>query len=69
MPCPPWLDHSNNTWRRVEVMKLLIMQFSSATYHFILLRSTYSPQQNVLRQPQSPSETNFHIHTNPQVKL
>jgi hypothetical protein len=30
MPCPshhPWLDHSNYTWRRVQVMKLLIMQF------------------------------------------
>jgi hypothetical protein len=29
MPCPshhPWLDHS--VWRRVQVMKLLIMQFS-----------------------------------------
>jgi hypothetical protein len=22
---PPWLDHSNYTWRRVKVMKLLIM--------------------------------------------
>jgi hypothetical protein len=22
---PPWLDHSNYTWRRVQVMKLLIM--------------------------------------------
>jgi hypothetical protein len=31
VPClshPPWLDHSNYTWRRVQVMKLLIMQFS-----------------------------------------
>jgi hypothetical protein len=30
MPCPPhrpWLDHSNYTWRRVQVMKLLIMQY------------------------------------------
>jgi hypothetical protein len=29
MPCPshpPWLDHSNYTWRRVQVMKLLIKQ-------------------------------------------
>jgi hypothetical protein len=29
MPCPfhpPWLDHSNYTWRRVHVMKLLVMQ-------------------------------------------
>jgi hypothetical protein len=28
MPCPshpPWLDHSNYTWRRVQVMKLLIL--------------------------------------------
>jgi hypothetical protein len=27
---PPWLDHSNYTWRRVQVMKLLIMQLSSS---------------------------------------
>jgi hypothetical protein len=30
MPCPshpPWLNHSNYTWKRVQVMKLLIMQF------------------------------------------
>jgi hypothetical protein len=28
MPCPshpPWLDHSNYTWRRVQVMKLDIL--------------------------------------------
>jgi hypothetical protein len=24
-PHPPWLGHSNHTWRRVQVMKLLIM--------------------------------------------
>jgi hypothetical protein len=26
MPClshPPWFDHSNYTWRRIQVMKLL----------------------------------------------
>jgi hypothetical protein len=43
MPCtfhPPWLDHSNNTWRKVQVMKLLIMQFSPASPHFIPLRFT-----------------------------
>jgi hypothetical protein len=30
IPCsshPPWLGHSNYTWRRVQVMKLLIMRF------------------------------------------
>jgi hypothetical protein len=41
------LDHSNYTWRRVQVMKLIIMQFSP-TYHFIPLRSKYSPQHPVL---------------------
>jgi hypothetical protein len=25
---PPWLDHSNYTWRKVQFMKLLIIQFS-----------------------------------------
>jgi hypothetical protein len=28
MPCPshpPWHDHSNYTWRRVQAMKLLII--------------------------------------------
>jgi hypothetical protein len=40
MPCPshpPWLDDSNYTWRRVQFMKLLIMQFSSTSCHFIFL--------------------------------
>jgi hypothetical protein len=46
MPLPshsPWLDHSNYTWRRVQVIKLLIMQFSRTSRHFISLRSRYSP--------------------------
>jgi hypothetical protein len=32
---PHWLDHSNYTWRRVQVMKILIMQFSSPCSYFI----------------------------------
>jgi hypothetical protein len=46
MPClyhPSWLDHSNYTWRRVQVMKLFIMQFSPTSYRFIPLWSKYSP--------------------------
>jgi hypothetical protein len=42
MPClphPPWFDHSSYTWRRVQVMKLLIMQFSPTSSHFISLLS------------------------------
>jgi hypothetical protein len=38
-PSHPWCDHSNYTSRRVQVMKLLMMQFSSTTCHFIPLRS------------------------------
>jgi hypothetical protein len=41
MSCPSyslWLDHSNYTLRRVQVMKLLIMQFSPTLRHFTSLR-------------------------------
>jgi hypothetical protein len=38
-PCS-CLDHSNYIWRRVQVMKFYIMQFSS---------SKYSPQHSVLK--------------------
>jgi hypothetical protein len=38
---PSWLDHSNYTWRRVQVMKLLIMQFSPTSCLFISLWSKY----------------------------
>jgi hypothetical protein len=40
-PCPshPWLDNSNYTWRRVHVMKLLIIQFSPIPRHLNSLRS------------------------------
>jgi hypothetical protein len=34
-------------------MKLLIMQFSPIFRHFISLRTKYSPQQPVLKLPQS----------------
>jgi hypothetical protein len=45
MSCPSylhWLDGSNYTWRSVQVKKLLIMQFSPTSCHFIPLRSEYS---------------------------
>jgi hypothetical protein len=34
---PSWLDHSNYTWRRVQVVKLLIMQFSPISCRFVPL--------------------------------
>jgi hypothetical protein len=50
---PTWLDHSNYTWRRVQVMKLLIMLFSPTSCHFNPLRSNYSHQHPVLTHPHS----------------
>jgi hypothetical protein len=47
-PSHSWLDRSNYTWRRLQVMKPLIMQFSSTSCHFIPPRSRYSPQYPVL---------------------
>jgi hypothetical protein len=47
------LHHSNYTWRRAQGTKLLIMQFSPISWHFISLRSKYSPQRPVLIQFQS----------------
>jgi hypothetical protein len=50
---PSWLDNSNYTWRTVQLMKLHIMQFSPASYHFIPLWSKYSLQHPILKHPQS----------------
>jgi hypothetical protein len=35
----PWFDHRNNIFRSVQVTKLLIMQSSPASHHFLPLRS------------------------------
>jgi hypothetical protein len=51
-------------------MKLLSMQFSPTSCHFIS-PVKYFPQHPVLKHPQSPlmSETKFHTHTELQEKL
>jgi hypothetical protein len=48
MPCPtdpPLFDHYKYIWRRIQVMQLLIMQYSPTFYYFILLWPKYSPEQ------------------------
>jgi hypothetical protein len=42
-------------WRREQVTKLLIMQYSLASNYFFLLQSKYSLQQPVLKHLQSMS--------------
>jgi hypothetical protein len=37
VPCrthAPWFDHSNYTWRKFQVMKLLVMQILTTSRHF-----------------------------------
>jgi len=58
-----WCIHPNNIRWSVQVMKLLIMQSSTASCPHLLLRSKYSPRHPVLKHPQP------HIHTTLLVKF
>jgi hypothetical protein len=52
MPCvshPPWPSYSNYIWRRVQVMNLLVTQFSPVSYSVTSLGCKYSPQYLVLK--------------------
>jgi hypothetical protein len=40
---------NNNNWWRVQIMKLLIIQLFPATYHFVPLRSDFSPDHPGLK--------------------
>jgi hypothetical protein len=51
MPClsqSRCLDQFNYIWRRVQLMKLLIIQYSPTSYYFIPLQFRYF-QHSVLR--------------------
>jgi hypothetical protein len=41
---PPLFVHPNNIWQSVQVMKLVVMQFSPAFRYILLLTSKFSPQ-------------------------
>jgi hypothetical protein len=56
MPCTSyhhWLENFNYTWRKVQVMKLFIMQFSPTSHHFIYLWLKYSTKHPILKHAQS----------------
>jgi hypothetical protein len=70
---PPLFDHTNYTWQRVQVMELLVIQFSPASYCFIPLRPIYSPSAPSSQIPlvcvlPLMSETKFHTHMKLQTK-
>ena len=44
--------HPNNIWWAVQIIKLLIMQFSPLPCYLVPLRSKYSPQRSILKHPQ-----------------
>jgi len=46
------IAHPNYIWGSTQIFKLLFMQFSPASPHFLLLSSKYSPLP-VLKPPQS----------------
>jgi hypothetical protein len=55
MPSPPHLysvGHRNIIWHGVQVMNLLVIQFSPVFCHFLSLSPRYFPQHPILTQPQ-----------------
>jgi hypothetical protein len=48
----PRFHHPDNIWWEVRITKILIMQYSSATYYFHPLRPRYLLQQPVLKHLQ-----------------
>jgi hypothetical protein len=65
---PPCLDHSNYTWRGLQIRKLLIMQFSPGSCYFIPLAAPYSQSPSVYFLPLISGAT-FHTHAEPLAKL
>jgi len=62
-------DHPNNIWWSVKVVKLIIIQSSPASCHFLPLKSKYSPQMPWIYVLPLVWETKFHTHTKQQVRL
>jgi hypothetical protein len=48
-----WFCDPNNIWRRVQIMQLRIMAFSSCLCHFVPVACSYSSAHPVLRHCQS----------------
>lgn len=49
----PWFDHTNNIWWEIQIMKLVIMQFSPSSYCLLPVRTRYLPQHSILQHPRA----------------
>jgi hypothetical protein len=72
-PHPPWFDYPNNTWWRMQIMKVLIMQFSPSSCYFLplganILLSTLFSSTSIYVLPLM-WETKFHTSTKQQVSI
>jgi len=55
MPCqshPSWVDHPNNIWWGLQIIKLLITKFSPLPWYLFSLRIKYSPHHPILKHLQ-----------------
>jgi hypothetical protein len=71
MPCqshPPWLDHSNYTWREYNLWRSSLYSFLQPSSVQTLASAPYS-QTPTVHIPPLMSETKFHTHTESQAKL
>jgi len=45
---PLWLNHPNNIWWRVQIMKLIIIQFSASSCDFLPLRCKWTCHTSIV---------------------
>ena len=73
LPQPPPIDHQNNIWWGVQIIKHLIMQYSPGSCHFLPLRHKYRTRYLISEHTQTTlfpqwGQTKSHTHTD-QAKL
>jgi hypothetical protein len=66
---PPWFDHPNNIWWSVQILKLLTVQCSPASRHFLPVRSSAPCSQTSSVYARRHSYVSQNIHPYRYIKL